>query len=428
MIAFRHLVFWCIALLPGLVQDAPANAGVPEPRGRPDVLGEPAAAQAKGSATPSPKSPAETATAILEDPMVFYLAKGEPDMCGPGCSEWIAAEGHVDLDAPQRLRSLIARLGKRRLPIFFHSPGGLQWQGMAIGRLLRERGMTAGVSRTIPAGCVGASDESCRALKRSGQAIAADLQSLAGCHSACVSALIGAKVRQVPPGARLGVHTGRPVRLLPDGHIRMAVQGNPSTEANARIRRYHQEMQIAAGLFEVISKVPFEQAHYLSRDELAGFGIDTREFQESRWMVWETRTVVKFLVEARGTSRKEFRTSFVRLTCATRPGRTRVGYVRAVGSEENGPPRSIKFAVDEQNFLFPQQRSISKIDALDTGATFEARSVDEPLAFFEAAIARGGFDIVEADPTDPSAPVHTIKLSTNGLSKALEEMRGHCTP
>jgi len=88
----------------------------------------------------------------------------------------------------------------------------------------------------------------------------------------------------------------------------------------------------------------------------------------------------------------------------------------------------IKFAVDERNFLFPQQRSISKIDVLDAGAIFEGRSIDEPLEFFEAAMARGGFDIVESDPADPAAPAHTIRLSTNGLSKALEESRGHCAP
>ena len=30
------------------------------------------------------------------EPMIFFLAKGERDACGPGCSEWIAAEGMFD--------------------------------------------------------------------------------------------------------------------------------------------------------------------------------------------------------------------------------------------------------------------------------------------------------------------------------------------
>ena len=31
--------------------------------------------------------------------MVFYVAKGEPGACGPGCQEWIAAEGFIDPNA-----------------------------------------------------------------------------------------------------------------------------------------------------------------------------------------------------------------------------------------------------------------------------------------------------------------------------------------
>ena len=35
-------------------------------------------------------------------PIVFYLAKGEADACGPGCNEWIAAEGQIDAGAARR--------------------------------------------------------------------------------------------------------------------------------------------------------------------------------------------------------------------------------------------------------------------------------------------------------------------------------------
>ena len=31
------------------------------------------------------------------EPMIFFVAKGEPNACGPGCSEWIAAEGTFDV-------------------------------------------------------------------------------------------------------------------------------------------------------------------------------------------------------------------------------------------------------------------------------------------------------------------------------------------
>ena len=57
--------------------------------------------------------------------MIFFVAKGEPNACGPGCSEWIAAEGTIDSGAPKRLRAFLKGLGKRKLPMFLHSPGGL---------------------------------------------------------------------------------------------------------------------------------------------------------------------------------------------------------------------------------------------------------------------------------------------------------------
>jgi hypothetical protein len=390
---------------------------------------DPAAAQGSASTAPAPKSQPQPASATAREPMVFYLTKGAPDACGPGCSEWIAAEGTIDFGAPQRLRIFLARLGKRKLPIFFHSPGGLAAQAMEIGRLLRARQMTAGVSKTNPTGCFDASDESCLVLKRSGQTLEAELDNVAACNSACVKALVGAKIRQVPPGARLGVHAGKPVRLYPDGRVKAALPGGVSPETNAQIRRYYKEMQIAAGLFDLTSKVPHEQAHYLSRDEIATFGIDTREFLESRWTNGsppQPASAMKFMVEARGPGRKEFRTSIVRLACAGPRRIIRIGYYRGLASDEMEAARSIKFAIDDRDFSFARKGSVTKIDTIDTGVSFDVRFTYGPLAFFEAATARGSIDVIEFDPTDSARPSRTTKLSTNGLSKALEGLQKEC--
>jgi hypothetical protein len=397
-----------------------------------------AGAQVKGSPTPAPKSQPDTMATILANSMVFYLAQGEPDACGPGCGEWIAAEGSIDFGAAQRFRAFLARLGKRKLPIFFSSPGGLGGPAMEIGRILRAREMTAGVSKTNPAGCVAASDQSCRALKRSGQVLAAELDNLASCNSGCVYALVGAKVRQVPPGARLGVHSAKLVQVYRDGRVKAALQGDPSAHekslaADAQFRRYLQEMRIDAGLFGVTSKVPYEQVHYLSRDEIAAFGIDTREFLEARWMAVESPSqgpsrgpsVVKFMVEVKGASRKEFRTSMIKLNCAV-PRRVSIAYVRGLGSDETGTTRSIRFTIDDRAFALPQKTFISKIDAMDAGGSFDTRIMYEPLEFFEAAATHDSIDIVETDPTDKARPPRTTKLSTHGLSRALEGLEKNC--
>ena len=68
-------------------------------------------------------------------------------------SEWIAAEGQFDSGSFERLRTFLKRVPGRKLPIYFHSPGGLTDNAIAIGRLLREHEMTAGVAKTIP-GCL----------------------------------------------------------------------------------------------------------------------------------------------------------------------------------------------------------------------------------------------------------------------------------
>jgi hypothetical protein len=74
--------------------------------------------------------------------------------------------------------------------------------------------------------------------------------------------------------------------------------------------------------------------------------------------------------------------------------------------------------------VFGQKASISKIDALDTGSSFDTRFTYGPLAFFEAA--RGSIDVIEADPTDPATPPRTTNLSTDGLSNALAELQRTC--
>ena len=37
--------------------------------------------------------------------MIFFLAKGERDACGPGCSEWIAAEEMFERLRPTALHN-----------------------------------------------------------------------------------------------------------------------------------------------------------------------------------------------------------------------------------------------------------------------------------------------------------------------------------
>src|SRR5437867_218591 len=77
----------------------------------------------------SAASAATDAERLLESlnkipPMEFFIAKGAPDACGPGCDSWIAAGGRIVAETPAKLRKLLKELDQRKLPIFFSSPGG----------------------------------------------------------------------------------------------------------------------------------------------------------------------------------------------------------------------------------------------------------------------------------------------------------------
>src|SRR5678815_5364218 len=76
-------------------------------------------AGAQSSAQKAAKAPP-----LHETTLHIYLAKGEANACGEGCSEWIAVEGSFDAGAAGRAQAFLKRYGARKLPVYLHSPGG----------------------------------------------------------------------------------------------------------------------------------------------------------------------------------------------------------------------------------------------------------------------------------------------------------------
>ena len=379
---------------------------------------------------PAHANPKTEASLPRFSPLVLYVARGT-DGCGEGCDEWIAAEGGFDLGSAQRLRALLKTFTGPVPPIYFESPGGIQEEAIAIGRLLHERGLTAGVARTLPYGCVPGKDTepSCLALKRSGQLIAAELRSTgASCSSACVYALLGAKVRLVPPDARLGVHASRRVRVYPDGRL-MRTAGYDRArlaEATSELKRYVQEMGVDVALIDTAFKTKFNDAYFLSRSEIVHFGIDTRVFQETRWAVLEPAgrrpSAFKLIVEARGPDDSEMSTSLVQLTCAGQ-GDIRIGYVRGVAANEIGPAL-IRAVGGDRYVTFARPGPVIELEALDRGALFEPHLALASPEFFDAAAASGSILIAESS-LRPDSP-RVLKLSTSGLPEAVAMLRKSC--
>ena len=164
-------------------------------------------------------------------PMVFYVAKGAPDACGPGCDSWIAVEGMVDAGAAGRFRKFLRRqTGPSSADVFSSSPGGNLDQALAMGRMLREKPTIARVARTIVKECGSESQtgEACLALKRSGRVLEAELaEQGAMCNSACPYRILGAATREIAPNTVLAVHSPKVI---------LSIRGKPSGKAARRSR------------------------------------------------------------------------------------------------------------------------------------------------------------------------------------------------
>jgi hypothetical protein len=231
------------------------------------------------------------------------------------------------------------------------------------------------------------------------------------------------------------VHSGRLVRVAVDGRVKTgptdrsaASQKAKTAEFEAQLRSYTDEMGVDPALLDLALNTPFEHLHFLSRDEIAGFGIDTRLFQETRWAAANNPqaplAVFKLLTEAKGSAGKEYRTSFIRLVCRN-SSLVSLAYVRGLASSEVGQPTAITVTAGDRNLTFPRPRGEFKYEAIDTGATFDTRQISVPIEFFEAAAASESIDITETGAG--AQPERVSKLSTIGLRGAIDALRHECS-
>ncbi len=395
------------AVIFGLACAVPAGAG--SEQSLPNMPGPPFVPPAKLATKPAVKP---ATTPVPPPPIVFFLAKGDANACGPGCNEWIAAEGTMDAGADGRLRALLNKLGKRKLPVYFHSPGGAITAGLGIGRLLRQHGLTAGVGRTVPAGCdpKAAREPACDKLERSGRELVAVLDTLsATCNSACVFSVVGAAVRDIGPGAKLGIHsatikftlrrtdakghvTATPTHVAPKVESR-ALQGNYD-----RIAAYMHEMGIAPGLLDAARKIPSDRVRFLSRDEIVTFGIDQREQIEGLWEFVDQPAGIAAvkIVQWREPAAGAFRRVLLRVSCST-PDTVRLQFAREVGAPRIGLPDRfrVKFGTSD----LPLGRAVMTAPLTDW-LPLEVRT-----AYLPISVLRETAMVIEATPTSATSSV-----------------------
>jgi hypothetical protein len=381
-------------------------------------------------------TPAANEEHPLPPPIAFFIATGEPGACGPGCGEWIAADGTIDRAAAQRFRALLDRLGKRKLPVYFHSPGGSVTAAMEIGHLLRTHRMTAGVARTIPRGCdpLSERESACDTLKRSGRELPSEMRTARTmCNSSCVYALIGATVREVTAGALVGVHSIALARYDENGVARAQNIATPSAvdaaklrSVNAQLEKYIVAMGVDRGLFAAASAIKHERLRFISRDEVARFGIDRREFHESRWMSDEgppgPLSVVKFVTEANGVERKQYRTMRFRLTCG-RSSLINVQFDRELASSDKPVSIAVMGPASDLVLAASKAKPTSGYNDIE----MESRFARVTASFFEDAAKSDTIELVEApDISALDKPPRRVKLSTAGLSSAIGALSQRC--
>ncbi|HEY1544886.1 MAG TPA: hypothetical protein VGG01_21015 [Xanthobacteraceae bacterium] len=390
-----------------------------------------------------------TKTASMPPPIAFFLARGEANACGPGCSEWIGADGAIDASAASRLRVLLNRLGQHRLPVFFHSPGGSVEGSLAIGRLMRARGLTAGVARTVPQGCdpKQVREEACDRLKRSGRDLPAQLDTATTmCFSACVYAIVGAAVRTIGPGAKLGIHSssftfagsGEHASTKLPRHVMRA-----SIEASyERLGRYFAEMGIDPALVAAAREIANDHIRVLSRTDIWRFKIDRRGFIEDGWRLSNppARAIHKSFVAEGAGGGAYFRDALVNVTCGS-ADRLRVDiaieHASADAASENGirlvAGGAARTLVPRRHITFGSSKIEYEISSADVSPTFFAAAGD---AIAVSTVVPGSSELVAksvdkfndkaADKVADKAAGFTVTLSTAGLMPALAKLLPLC--
>ena len=191
----------------------------------------------------------------LPDAMIFYVAHGQQGACGPGCSDWIAAEGTVQWDTHKRLIAILDRQAGRRLPVVINTRGDSNLNVAAsLGRILRDRGFDTTEGATVVGACAGKPDADCFGLKRPGGPLDATLNlSDTRCDLACVLILAGGVHRSLPSGTRM-VLSGMAIRNRLAPNVSEERREGLTTLFDKQFRLYLHEMGVDTELIDIVGR------------------------------------------------------------------------------------------------------------------------------------------------------------------------------
>jgi hypothetical protein len=359
---------------------------------------------------------------IKNRPMVFFLAKGEADACGPGCREWIAAEGVFDPGAGSRFKTFVDGLKRPELPVFFNSSGGNIGQSAIVGVELRKNRTRVGVARTLTDVCrrARASQDECHHLMQAKPEHAARLSAEgAQCYSSCVYAFLGGSTRQVQRGAKLGIHTAFTFDNVGDSRSRQV----ELDKTHNSLKRYVVQMGADGALIDAAAKISSTHIRILKPDELVRFGVETRGQFETPWQVYrdapERFSIIKALTQRTASTPPQFLTNALRITCTLTGGPAFLMYRHELPAGSPETSKLLRASFGDVSLLLGF-REVK--DAVETGmvaaapAMLDKAAAAPSLTVTETLFVQGGSE----------SRLQELKLSTAGLPAALSELRRQC--
>ena len=347
---------------------------------------------------------------LNQRPLIFFVAKGGPDACGPGCSKWIAADGMIDSGAAERFRAFLEQPELRSLPVFFNSLGGIASESIAIGLTLRKYRMTAGVGRTFPTSCRATMPDECRRIAQSKPGQESRLVTLdARCASGCVYALLGASTRNVARYAQVGIHSPRYVAALKA----LGAASMPNIDiVDDELRAYLIEMGNDPSLIDFAASVSPDRIHWLSREEMERYHIETHGDYETPWTAHQTgggRVAISKSLRQSLADGSGYYTTLVRLACLNS-----FNYVVSYHSELQVETTRVRLAAADTAIQLTQLPARPN-DIAWYGAV--------PREAMRRAAAEQKIKISEVISPNES---RDVELSTAGLAVALDKLQQRC--
>jgi hypothetical protein len=223
--------------------------------------------------------------------MQVHIVRSAETGCEPDCHEWIAAQGRIDGSSLAQFKKVLKKLGGRKLPVLMDSSGGGVDAGLAIGRLVRAKGLDVAVTRTELVACE-KGDAACRKATAGGVKLGRPVALLSKCASACVFVLAGGVQRFASTRTLVGVHqftesrskvlrtyriqpqpffgSGKPKKVLVSEKVLSTStrQVSASDKSYRDVRKFFTEMGIGDDIMRLLMSSPSDSIRLLARDEL----------------------------------------------------------------------------------------------------------------------------------------------------------------